>query len=81
MKELLAPLSRGSALFDDGNGEETGVLGEFASESLAGGVERAAAGWELPIGSCTHFPDSGNPSASAPVTGKSQIDTGMSARK
>lgn len=37
MKELLAPLNHRSSLFDDG-GEDTGVLGEFASESLAGAL-------------------------------------------
>jgi Rod binding domain-containing protein len=36
MKELLAPMSRAS--LDDSKGEDTGVLGEFASESLAGGL-------------------------------------------
>ena len=36
MKELLAPVSRTS--LDDSEGEDTGVLGEFASESLAGGL-------------------------------------------
>lgn len=38
MKELLGPLNRRSALFEDGGGEEAGVLGEFASESLAGAL-------------------------------------------
>ena len=36
MKELLAPMSR--ACMEDSEGEDTGVLGEFASESLAGGL-------------------------------------------
>ena len=38
MKELLGPLNRRSALFEDGGGEDAGVLGEFASESLAGAL-------------------------------------------
>ena len=38
MKELLAPLSRTSSLGDEGDGEGTGVLGEFASESVAGAL-------------------------------------------
>jgi Rod binding domain-containing protein len=36
MKELLAPLSRTS--LEDSDGGETGVLGDFASESLAGAL-------------------------------------------
>ena len=38
MKELLEPLSRSSELFDDGSEGKPGVLGEFASESLAGAL-------------------------------------------
>jgi len=38
MKELLEPVSRPSALFDDGNDGGSGVLGQFASESLAGAL-------------------------------------------
>ena len=34
MKELLAPLSRNSG--EDSDGQETGILGDFATESLAG---------------------------------------------
>jgi Rod binding domain-containing protein len=76
MKELLAPLSHKSALFDDGKEEDTGVLGEFAAESLAGGLS-ARGGLGIAdriVGALSH---SGNPSASAPVTGRSPIDTGM----
>jgi Rod binding domain-containing protein len=74
MKELLAPLSRNSALFDDGKGEETGVLGEFASESLAGGLS-ARGGLGIADRIVHALSHSGNHSASAPVTGRSRIDT------
>lgn len=38
MKELLAPLNHRSALFEDNGGEDAGILGQFASESLAGAL-------------------------------------------
>lgn len=38
MKELLAPMHQQSALFEDADSEETGILGDFASESLAGAL-------------------------------------------
>jgi Rod binding domain-containing protein len=80
MKELLAPMSRGNALFDDSNGEETGVLGQFASESLAGALS-AGGGLGIADRIVHALSRSGNPSASAPVTGKPGTDTGISARK
>lgn len=36
MKELLTPLSRTS--LEDSDGEQTGILGDFAAESLAGAL-------------------------------------------
>lgn len=76
MKELLAPLNHKSALFDDGKEEDTGVLGQFAAESLAGGLS-ARGGLGIAdriVGALSH---SGNPSLSAPVTGRWPLDTGM----
>lgn len=35
MKELVVPLSRPGALFENGGSDETGVMGEYAAESLA----------------------------------------------
>ena len=80
MKELLAPMSRGSALFDDSEGEQTGVLGEFASESLAGALS-SGGGLGLADRIVHALSRSGNPPASAPVTGNSRNNTGVSAGK
>ena len=38
MKELLAPMSRNDALPGEGDEEDSGILGEFAAESLAGAL-------------------------------------------
>jgi Rod binding domain-containing protein len=38
MKELLAPLSRTGAMFGADGGEDSGIMGEFAAESLAGAL-------------------------------------------
>ena len=38
MKELLAPMTRTGALFGADDEEDAGILGEFASESLAGAL-------------------------------------------
>ena len=38
LKELLAPMARSTSLMPDGDSGEGGVLGEFASESLANGL-------------------------------------------
>ena len=80
MKELLAPMSRGSALFDDSEGEQTGVLGEFASESLAGALS-SSGGLGLADRIVHALSRSGNSPASATVTGNSRNNTGVSARK
>ena len=80
MKELLAPLSQKSALFEEGNGEETGVLGQFASESLAGALS-AGGGLGIADRIVHSVSRSGNGAASSPVTGKPESDTGISARK
>ena len=38
MKELLAPMTRTDAVLGADDGEQTGVLGQFAAESLAGAL-------------------------------------------
>lgn len=38
MKELVAPMSQPSALFENGGADEMGVMGEYAAESLARGL-------------------------------------------
>ena len=38
MKELLTPMTRTDALFREGDEEDSGILGEFATESLAGAL-------------------------------------------
>lgn len=80
MKELLAPLSRSSALFDDGNDEDTGVLGQFASESLAGALS-AGGGFGIAERIVHSLSHSGNPSGTPGVIGKLKNDTGMSVDK
>jgi Rod binding domain-containing protein len=75
MKELLAPMSRASL---QGDGEETGILGEFASESLAGALS-AGGGLGMAdriVGALSH---SGNHPGTIPVTGKPEKNNGMSA--
>ena len=80
MKELLAPLSQKSAVFEDGTGEETGVLGQFACESLAGALS-AGGGLGIANRIVHELSRSGNASASVPVTGKQESDTALSAHK
>lgn len=80
MKELLKPMTEASALFADADGNETGVLGEFASESLAGALS-AGGGFGIAdriVGTLSH---SGNGSKSAPVIENPQINTRMSSGK
>jgi len=80
MKELLAPMSRGSSLIEDSSGEETGIQGEFATESLAGALS-AGGGLGIADRIVHSLSRSGNSPVSLPVIGKLQIDTGMSAGK
>ena len=80
MKELLKPMTKASALFADSDENETGVLGEFASESLAGALS-ASGGFGIAdriVGTLSH---SGNRSESAPVIENPQINTRMSSGK
>jgi Rod binding domain-containing protein len=77
MKELLAPLSRSSSLFGDESDGDAGVLGEFASESLAGALS-AGGGFgiaERIVHSVSRF---GNPARTPAVIGKLENDTGIS---
>ena len=80
MKELLKPMTEKSALFGDADGNETGVLGEFASESLAGALS-AGGGFGIAARIVASLSHSGNRSESAPVIGNPQINTGMSSGK
>ena len=80
MKELLAPMSRGSALFEDSDGEGSGVLGQFATESLAGALS-AGGGLGIAKRIVHDLSRSGNSPASERVTGKSEIDTRISTGK
>jgi len=74
MKELLAPMSRTS--LEDGEGQETGILGDFASESLAGALS-AAGGLGIADRIVHTLSHSGNASRAEPVTAKSLIGTRM----
>ena len=80
MKELLAPLSRSSSLFGDANDGETGVLGEFASESLAGALS-AGEGFGIAERIVHSLSRSGNSSAAPGVTGEVDKNTGISTGK
>ncbi len=63
MKELLAPMTRSDALFREGDEEDSGILGEFAAESLAGAL---SAGGGFGIADRIVHSLSGGGSASAP---------------
>jgi Rod binding domain-containing protein len=80
MKELLEPVSRPSALFEDGNEGGSGVLGQFASESLAGALS-AGGGFGIAERIVHSISHSGNSSPTLPVTGKSENNTGISTGK
>lgn len=80
MKELLAPMSHSGALGGDSDVEDTGILGEFATESLAGALS-AGGGLGIADRIVHSLSHSGNSPVSVPVTGKLQSNTGMSAYK
>ena len=80
MKELLAPMNQRSALFEDCGGEETGVLGEFASESLAGALS-ARGGLGIADRIVQALSRSGHTPGTDLVTGKSPINNEMSPHK
>ena len=80
MKELLRPLTESGSLTGDSDGGETGTLGEFASESLAGALS-AGGGLGIAnriVGELSH---SGNGSKDSRVTGKFDHNTTMSTPK
>ena len=78
MKELLAPMSRTS--LEDTDGEEPGILGDFASESLAGALS-AGGGLGIADRIVHTLVRPGNASRTEPVTGKSLIGAKMSTGK
>jgi Rod binding domain-containing protein len=80
MKELLEPMTRPGALCGDSDGNETGVLGEFASESLAGALS-AGGGFGIADRIVHTLSHSGNRSEMSPVIGNAQINTRMSLGK
>ena len=80
MKELLAPMARSGDLFTDSEGDQKGILGEFASESLAGALS-AHGGLGIADRIIHSLSHSGNSSSSSEVTGKLENNTGISARK
>jgi Rod binding domain-containing protein len=80
MKELLKPMTEASALFADSGGNETGVLGEFASESLAGALS-AGGGFGIADRIVHSLSHSGNRSETASVIGNPQFDTRISTGK
>jgi Rod binding domain-containing protein len=79
MKELLQPLTQPAA-WDEGQGEESGILGDYARESLAGGLS-ARGGMGIAdqiVGALSH---SGNRSPNLPVVKNPLTSTGMSGHK
>ena len=80
MKELLAPMARSGDMFADGDGDQKGILGEFASESLAGALS-AHGGLGIADQIVHSLSRSGNNSGASGVTASVQNNTGISARK
>ena len=80
MKELLVPMNHRSALFEDSDGDETSVLGEFASESLAGALS-ARGGLGIADRIVQTLSRSGHTPGTDLVTGKSHINNEMSPYK
>jgi Rod binding domain-containing protein len=82
MKELLRPLAASSGLSGDGDGDggETGTLGEFAAESLAGALS-AQGGFGIARRIIGDLSRSGNISRNSPVTEKPPIDNVINPRK
>ena len=80
MKELLAPMAHSGDLFGNGDDDQKGILGEFASESLAGAL---SAGGGLGIADrIVRTPSlSGNCHNAPGVMGKVENNTTMSVRK
>jgi Rod binding domain-containing protein len=80
MKELLEPMTRKDALCGEDDGEQPGILGEFASESLAGALS-AGGGLGIADRIIHVLSRSGNHSPDSPVIGKLENNTVMSGNK
>ena len=82
IKELLRPMTAGSALLgdDDSDGEGNGPLGEFASESLAGALS-AQGGFGIANRIVHDLSHSGNRPTNSHVIGNLQIDHGIRVRE
>jgi Rod binding domain-containing protein len=81
MKELLRPLAASGGLSGGGeDGNESGTLGEFAAESLAGALS-AQGGIGIASRIIGDLSRSGNISRNSPVTEKPPVDTVMNPRK
>ncbi len=82
MKELLRPLAASGGLSGEGgeDGGETGTLGEFAAESLAGALS-AHGGIGIVSRIIGDLSRSGNISRNSPVMEKPPVDTVMNPRK
>jgi Rod binding domain-containing protein len=79
LKELLQPIAKSSGLLgdEDGSGEGSGgVLGQFAAEAFAGALS-SQGGFGIARQIVRDLSHSGNQSATTPVIGNLQIDTGM----
>jgi Rod binding domain-containing protein len=80
MKELLKPMTEKDLLFRDGDGEGSGILGQFASESLAGALS-AGGGLGIADRIVHDLSRFGHDAANPQVIGKLQNNTGMSSSK
>ena len=70
MKELLTPMTRTDALFREDGEEDSGILGEFATESLAGAL---SAGGGLGIAErIVHSLSPGHTSGKTPSGGRAE---------
>jgi Rod binding domain-containing protein len=80
MKELLAPMTEKDPLFRDGEEKDAGILGEFASESLAGALS-SGGGLGIADRIVRDLSRFGHATVNPPVIGKLQNNTGMSTSK
>ena len=80
MKELLSPMTEKDPLFRDGEEKEGGILGEFASESLAGALS-AGGGLGIADRIVHDLSRFGHATEDPQVIGNLQINTGMSTSK
>lgn len=80
IKELLTPMTGKDPLFNDNDGEDAGILGQFASESLAGALS-AGGGLGLADRIVHALSGSGHTAVDPQVIGKRQNNPGMSTSK